>query len=111
MPLTQGIRSSRAMSRARSGSGITRRSSSGTVPSLPRPATIRSTNRCQDPRGACPGTGRDDCTDMTTNGFIGSGDAQGPRRRAGAFVSPYGAFNDERGIPAAMTAMRLALGM
>ena len=44
---------------------------------MPRPATIRSTNRCQDPRGACPGTGKDDCTDMTTIGFLGSGNLGG----------------------------------
>ena len=71
---------------------------------MPRPATIRSTNRCQDPRGAFPGTGRDDCTDMTTIGFLGSGNLGGdcgPLASAAADID-----HDTRTVPDFADAVR-----
>ncbi len=62
------IRSSRATSRARTGSGTTRpRRTSRALP-LRRHTTTRSTSRCPDPRVGCPATGSATSTEFKKGG-------------------------------------------
>ena len=66
-PPVRDIRSSRATSLTRTGSGTTRRSSTSRGPSWLRRTITRSTSPCRDQPAACRQDGRGSCTDASSD--------------------------------------------